>query len=127
MGDRFLGHTERCRVLLHLVDGTGEDPAGAYKIVRGELEAYGAGLDEKIEVIGLNKIDAIDPKEAKKLAKKLAKASGAEVMPLSGAAGTGIEAVLDRLADAIGPVAEAEVESKEGAGTTFTVRLGASG
>src|SRR5690348_16376125 len=47
LGDRFLGHTERCRVLLHLVDGTSEDAGEAYKVVRGELEAYGQGLSDK--------------------------------------------------------------------------------
>src|ERR1700761_6413418 len=60
VGDRFLGHIERCRVLLHLVDPTSEDPIAAYRIVREELTAYGAGLDEKTEVLALNKIDAVD-------------------------------------------------------------------
>src|SRR3546814_19356419 len=59
LGDRFLGHVERCRVLLHLVDGTAEDVAGAYRTVRRELEAYGGGLPEKAEVVGLNKCDAL--------------------------------------------------------------------
>ena len=101
IGDRFLGHIERCRVLLHLVDATGEDPVGAYRTVRNELDIYGAGLIDKPEVIGLNKIDALDPADVKKLMAKLKRASKAEIMPLSGAAGTGIDAVLDRLADAI--------------------------
>jgi GTPase len=102
IGDRFLGHVERCRVLLHLVDATGDDPVRAWRIVRGELEAYGAGLTDKVEVIGLNKIDALDPAEVKKIAAKLKRASKAEIFPLSGAGGEGIEAVLDRLADAVG-------------------------
>jgi GTPase len=110
IGDRFLGHVERCRVLLHLVDATGDDPVAAYRVVRGELDAYGAGLIDKPEVIGLNKIDALDPADVKKLAAKLKRASKAEVMLLSGAAGTGIEAVLDRLADAI-PVPETPTET----------------
>ena len=102
IGDRFLGHIERCRVLLHLVDATGEDPVKAYRIVRGELDAYGAGLLDKVEVIGLNKIDALDPADAKKLAAKLKRASKAEVLMMSGASGEGLDAVLDRLADAVG-------------------------
>ncbi len=102
IGDRFLGHIERCRVLLHLVDATGDDPVGAYRIVRRELEAYGAGLEDKVEVIGLNKVDALEPADAKKLATKLKRASKAEVLLMSGASGVGLEAVLDRLADAIG-------------------------
>src|SRR6478736_3657889 len=61
LGDRFLGHTERCRVLLHLVDGTGEDPAGAYQTVRNELEAYGHGLEDKPEIVALTKADALTP------------------------------------------------------------------
>ncbi len=101
IGDRFLGHIERCRVLLHLVDATGDDPVGAYRTVRRELDIYGAGLIDKPEVIGLNKIDAIDPADIKTLMTRLKRASKAEIMPLSGAAGTGIDAVLDRLADAI--------------------------
>lgn len=117
IGDRFLGHIERCRVLLHLVDATGEDPVGAYRIVRGELEAYGGGLTDKTEVIGLNKVDALDPADVKKLVTKLKRASKAEVFPMSGASGEGLDAVLDRLADAIGvkataPEGVAEAEDK---------------
>ena len=102
VGDRFLGHIERCRVLLHLVDATGDDPVGAWRTVRREIEAYGGGLIDKAEVIGLNKIDALDPADVRKIAAKLKRASKAEVMPLSGAGGAGVEAVLDRLTDAIG-------------------------
>ena len=61
LGDRFLGHVERCRVLLHLVDGTGDDPAEAYRVIREELAAYGHGLDEKPEVVALSKADALTP------------------------------------------------------------------
>jgi GTPase len=101
IGDRFLGHIERCRVLLHLVDATGDDPVGAYRTVRNELDIYGAGLIDKPEVIGLNKVDALDAAEVKKIAAKLKRASKADVLLMSGAAGTGLDAVLDRLADAI--------------------------
>lgn len=102
VGDRFLGHIERCRVLLHLVDATGDDPVGAWRTVRREIEAYGGGLTDKIEVIGLNKIDALDAADVKKIATKLKRASKAEVLPLSGAGGDGVETVLDRLLEAIG-------------------------
>jgi GTPase len=101
IGDRFLGHIERCRVLLHLVDATLDDPVKAYRVVRKELAAYGAGLEHKTEVIGLNKVDALDPKEAKTLAIKLKRASKAEVLMMSGASGEGLELVLDRLAEAV--------------------------
>src|SRR5438046_1724192 len=65
LGDRFLGHVERCRVLLHLVDGTGGHAGEAYKTVRAELEAYGAGLGQKAEIVALNKIDAMTADEIK--------------------------------------------------------------
>ena len=102
LGDRFLGHVERCNVVLHLVDGTEEDPVASYKTIRKELKAYGAGLAEKPEVVGLNKIDALDADAIKaKLAalKRAARRKGAKVtvLPLSGAAGMGVDAVLEAL------------------------------
>ncbi|WP_431470113.1 GTPase ObgE [Sphingosinithalassobacter sp. LHW66-3] len=103
IGDRFLGHIERCKVLLHLVDAHGDDPAAAYRIVRDELEAYGADLVAKPEVIALNKVDLLDDELTDALSAELAEASGAPVLPLSGATGAGLEAVLDRLVEAIGP------------------------
>ncbi|MFP5455172.1 GTPase ObgE [Rhizorhabdus sp.] len=106
IGDRFLGHIERCRVLLHLVDASGDDPVDAYEIVRSELDAYGAGLADKPQVLALNKIDAVEPKLLDKLAKKLAKKSGAEVMLLSGASGEGLPAVLDQIIEILGPAPE---------------------
>jgi GTPase len=112
IGDRFLGHIERCKVLLHLVDATEADPVGNYRIVRAELDAYGAGLTQKDEVIGLNKVDALPAADVKKLAAKLKRASKAEVMLLSGASGDGIPAVLDRMIDAIG-VKPGEVQAGE--------------
>ena len=111
IGDRFLGHIERCRVLLHLVDATGDDPVDAYGIVCEELEAYGAGLVEKPQIVALNKIDALDAKTVTKLQRKLARASGSEVLLLSGATGGGLEAVLDRLIEAI-PAPEDGAETK---------------
>jgi GTP-binding protein len=113
IGDRFLGHIERCRVLLHLVDGTNEDPIEAYHVVRSELDAYGADLVDKPEIVALNKIDALDPKDVTKLAKKLAKASGQEPLLLSGAAGTGVDEALDQLVKALGPVEKKADEAEE--------------
>jgi GTP-binding protein len=92
IGDRFLGHIERCRVLLHLVDATGDDPVDAC-------------LADKPQIIALNKVDALDAKAIEKLRKKIAKISGAEVMLLSGATGEGLEPVLDRIIEALGPTA----------------------
>ena len=103
IGDRFLGHIERCRVLLHLVDANDKDVATSYRIVRDELDNYGAGLVDKPVVVALNKVDTLDAELIAALSAELAEASGAEVMPLSAAGGSGIEAVLDRLLDAVGP------------------------
>jgi GTPase len=101
LGDKFLGHAERCGAILHLIDGTENEIAYAYKSIRAEIEAYGQGLSEKPEIVVLNKVDAI-PKEA--LAKKraaLKKACGCEVMTMSGVSGEGVEAVLRALAQKI--------------------------
>jgi len=112
IGDRFLGHIERCRVLLHLVDADGEDPVEAYRVVREELMAYGAGLDDKIEVLALNKIDAIDDEEMREeLMDMLEEESGVRPFPLSGATGEGLSTVLDKLLEAIGPVGGTSAES----------------
>jgi len=95
IGDRFLGHIERCRVLIHLVDISGADPAEAMQVVERELEAYGADLADKPRLIALNKIDLADAELAAGFAEEL-KAAGAErVFPISGATGAGIDALLD--------------------------------
>ncbi len=95
IGDRFLGHIERCRVLIHLIDISGEDPAEAMRIVEDELAAYGEGLDEKPRLIALNKIDLADAELAEGFAEELEDAGAAKVFPISGATGAGIEALLD--------------------------------
>ena len=118
IGDRFLGHIERTRVLLHLVDASGEDPVGAYEIVRNELDAYGEGLAEKPEVIALNKADAVEPKLLAKLARQLKKLSDAEVLTISAAAGDNVEATLDRLCDALGLTGAGDDAASEEAGWT---------
>jgi len=101
IGDRFLGHVERCRVLLHLVDGTEEDVAEAYRVVRHELAAYGGGLDAKPEVVALNKCDALTAEDIKDKLEALEAACGRTVLPLSGVAGIGLRPVLGALADHI--------------------------
>jgi GTP-binding protein len=98
IGDRFLGHIERCRVLIHLIDisGTGKaDPAEAMRIIEDELSAYGAGLDEKPRLVALNKIDLADPELAKGFSEELLAAGAEQVFTISGATGEGIEALLD--------------------------------
>ena len=103
IGDRFLGHIERCKVLLHLVDANDVDVAESYRIVHAELENYGAGLTSKKIIVALNKIDTLDDELIAALSAELEEASGAEVIPISGAAGTGLDWVLDKLLEAIGP------------------------
>jgi GTPase len=97
LGDRFLGHTERCRVLLHLVDGTAEDAGAAYRIVRDELEAYGQGLTEKPQIVALSKADAMTKEAIKAQIAKLKKACRKTPMVLSAQSGEGVQDVLRAL------------------------------
>ena len=101
LGDRFLGHVERCAVLLHLVDGTQPDPARAYRTIREELEAYGHGLAEKPEIVALNKADAMSPQARASRVKALARAAGRPVLLVSGASGEGVPEALRALAEAV--------------------------
>ncbi|MEQ9448595.1 MAG: GTPase, partial [Rhodospirillaceae bacterium] len=89
LGDRFLGHVERCAALLHLVDGTMEDVGGAYMTVRRELEAYGGGLAEKMEIVALNKCDALDDETRDARLNDLNKVCGGGAVMLSGVSGEG--------------------------------------
>ena len=97
IGDRFLGHVERTRVLLHLVSAREESPSKAYKTVRAELEAYGNGLSEKPEVLALSQVDLLDADERKKKAAALKRAAGRVPILLSAATGEGVEAALRAL------------------------------
>jgi GTP-binding protein len=101
LGDRFLSHVERCRVLLHLVEGTSEDAGEAYKTVRHEIEAYGHGLDEKPEIVALSKADALDEDTLKEQLKKLKKASKRTPYVISSASGQGVQEVLQALLSVI--------------------------
>jgi GTPase len=95
VGDRFLGHIERCRVLIHLIDVNGVDPAEALAIVEEELEAYGGGLEDKPRLIVLNKIDLVDAELVKMFTKELKAAGAAKVFPVSGATGKGMDKLMD--------------------------------
>ncbi len=95
IGDRFLGHIERCRVLIHLVDISGDDPAEGMKTVQEELAAYGADLEKKPQLIALNKVDLADAELVEGFAKELLDAGADEVFAVSGATGQGIEQLLD--------------------------------
>ena len=94
IGTRFLGHVERSGCLIHLIDGTQDDVANAWRIIRHELEAYGAGLADKPEVLALNKIDALSPEEREEKAAELEAAAGKRPMLVSGVSGEGVTALL---------------------------------
>jgi len=101
LGTRFLGHVERCKVLLHLVDGAAADPARAYRTIRRELAEYGHGLESRPEVVALNKADAMTPQARTARVKALSRAAGKPVMLISGASGEGVPELLRALADMI--------------------------
>ena len=101
LGDRFLGHVERCAVLLHLIDGAAGHVVDAWRTIRHELAEYGGGLADKPEIIVLNKTDAMTPREFSSRRAALAKASGAVVMGISAVSGQGVPEVLRALQDII--------------------------
>ena len=111
IGDRFLGHVERCRVLLHLVDVTSEDVAESYRIVRGELEAYGHGLAEKPEIVALSKADAMTDDDLAERMAALAEAAGRRPLIVSAATGLRIEECLRALFGFIVEAREQETET----------------
>jgi GTP-binding protein len=104
LGDRFLGHVERCAVLVHLVDGTGDDVAAAYRTIRGELEGYGAGLTSKPELVCLNKVDAIHADDLDGRRAELEAVCGSPVHLLSGATSHGVAELMDDTARVIARV-----------------------
>ncbi len=108
LGDRFLGHVERCAVLLHLIDGTEEDVASSYKTIRNELKAYGGGLAQKKEIVALNKCDALDENTREEKLQALSKACRKKVFALSGVSGEGRQDVLRRLAKIVSATKSAE-------------------
>jgi GTP-binding protein len=97
IGDRFLGHIERCRVLVHLIDIDHPDPAEAMRTVEAELAAYGAGLDVKPRLLALNKIDLADPELVQGFTAELGQAGAGQVFPVSGSTGAGIGPLLDAM------------------------------
>ena len=109
LGDRFLGHVERCRVLLHLVDATSEHAGKAYKTVRAELEAYDEQLADKIEIVALNKIDAVSPEHLKDQKARLKRAAKKTPLLLSGVSRQGVPEALRAL---VALIDEAPVSAK---------------
>ncbi|MFN3808320.1 GTPase ObgE [Asticcacaulis sp.] len=112
LGTRFLGHVERTKVLIHLVDGTQDDPIKAYKVIRNELAAYAEDLAERPEIVAINKVDSLDAEARKELTKKLKKASGQTPYLISGVTGEGVR---DLLFAAHAKIIEGEKSEKAGA------------
>ncbi len=113
LGHRFLGHVERCRVLLHLVDVTGEDPVAAWRTLRDELTAYVSGLADKQEVLALTKTDAAPEGYAEDVRDALLAAGAREVATLSSVSGAGVRELLRRLMSVIEAAREAEAAPVE--------------
>ncbi|MBU1333706.1 MAG: GTPase ObgE [Devosia sp.] len=111
IGDRFLGHVERCGVLIHLIDGTQDDVKQAYKTIRSELAAYDERLAEKPEIVVLNKIDAIEPDDLKEKLKVLKKASKQDVLLVSGVTGKGTDMVLYGVIETLDATKAAKLEA----------------
>ena len=114
LGTRFLGHIERCACLLHLIDGTQEDVAGAYKTVRRELKAYGEGLDKKLEIVALNKIDSLTPEEIEEKSAALQKAARKKPLLVSGATGKNVRETLFAVLKAVNKARGGDEEDREG-------------
>ena len=110
LGDRFLAHVERCRVLLHLVEGTSEHAGKAYKLVRGEIEAYGHDLAGKPEIVALSKADALDPETLKEQVARLKRAAKRAPLILSSATGQGVQEALRAVMAAMDAASAAEAE-----------------
>ena len=114
LGDRFLGHIERCRAVLHLVDGAGEHAGKAYKTVRAELKAYGHGLAEKLEIVALSKVDALTPDLLKEQKARLRRACGRTPLVLSAHSGAGVTEALRALFDTAAAERSATAEEVRG-------------
>ena len=120
IGDRFLGHVERTRLLLHLVDASGDDPAEAYRVIRDELAAYGAGLELKREIVALTKADLLDAKRLAKVSRAVEKAAGSKPFPVSAPLDEGIEPVLDAIIQSLGAAREEEREDAGSGGSKWS-------
>ena len=112
LGHKFLGHVERCSALLHLVDGTQEDPVAAYKTIRGELAAYDDDLADKEEILVLTKIDAMSEEQVKDVTKALKKASGVTPRAISAVSGAGTTTLLTDVFKMVDARREAEKAEK---------------
>jgi GTPase len=120
VGDRFLGHVERTRLLLHLVDASSDDPAESYRIVRDELAAYGAGLELKPEIVALTKADLVEAGDLKEVATAVRDVGGSKLYPVSAPLGDGIEPLLDAVIETLSTAVEQETPEATGQGRPWS-------
>jgi GTP-binding protein len=120
IGDRFLGHVERTRLLLHLVDASAEDPAEAYRIVRDELASYGAGLDLKPEIVALTKADLLDQESLERVSRALEDIRGSKPFPVSAPLEEGLDSVLDAVIEGVSSAREGAHEDTDGEGRPWS-------
>jgi len=121
IGDRFLGHIERCGVLIHLIDATGDDPVEQFRIVQDELSAYGGGLDEKPQIVALNKGDLLGQELMEDIAEQLRDEADVEdVFIISGATGEGVPALLDAVLPLLGQARVADDDDGEEGEATWS-------
>ena len=113
IGDRFLGHVERSRLLLHLIDAAGDDPVEAWRVVRGELDAYGAGLEGKPEIVALSRADLLDAEQLEEVRTALAAEMGETPAVVSAATGDGLDPLLDRITEMLGTPAQEQPSELE--------------
>ncbi len=113
LGHRFLGHVERSAILLHMIDITQDDPAGAYKTIREELKSYGEEISQKREIVALNKADALGEELSAYQAEEFEKATGIKPYVISAVASLGLDPVLNELGDAVRMRIQADKEAKE--------------
>jgi GTPase len=116
IGDRFLGHIERCQILIHLVDAAGEDPVGGWETVCEELSQYGAGLEDKPQIVAINKGDLLDPELMADIAAQLKAAGADKIIAMSGATGQGVSDVLDQVLLALPDKSSVEASQNDGIG-----------
>ena len=114
IGDRFLGHVERTRLLLHLIDASSENPAEDWRVVRAELDDYGAGLSAKAEIVALTKADLLDEERLAEAMQAVESASGVKAFPISAPLEEGIEPLLDQIVERLGPEREADQPDEGG-------------
>ncbi len=128
VGDRFLGHIERCAILIHLIDATGDNPVSAWKIVTKELEQYGADLDKKPQILVLNKGDLLGQELMDDVAQQLRDAGASDIISISGATGDNIGAVLDKVLESLPSLSSVEGSKSEPSpiGTSKSISQSAS-